>query len=413
MVSYKHVFRKNSGTLDYVLEEIEPKEELYFAIFGERKVFFLENEYKTLTERLIQMMTILDKEEKDLLLSLFGFEGKKYSIKEYATKLEVSENSVIYRRDKALRKLRNPFVHQNVKSGYFFLEGLYDKKYNFVDWKSIIIDEIKVRILGCEGKVSFFDSIFEKCRISVEIEDFEDIMVHINQLDLSARSYTALLKAGITTIGDLLNIFDSLSEINDLGIISYNEILTKLREYNYKNSVNCIIKIGEKETNYELKCSSFQQMSEQIYNFIYSENPVLGLLTEYELSIGLTSYLLSKGYLFLNVLYEERYLILQELEYVKLDVLKQEFIQFIDWLQFRYNRELFCVSIILANNAIAERLIKVQPKSYEGMIKCCNVKDEKVSEFYQEFFESCRDRNVNVILVPEDKIDQETGEYIC
>lgn len=398
MVSYKYVLRKNSGTLDYELSEIRPEEELYFAIFGEEHVLFLENEYQSLKDRLYQIIDTLDEEEKDLIISMFGLSGEKYSIKEYSQKADISENSVIYRRDKAIRKLKNPFINQKVKSGYHFLEGLYDKKYNFVDWKSIIIDEIKVRLFGREGKVSFYDSIFEKCKISVEIEDFQDIMVHINQLDLSTRSYTALLKAGITTIGDLLNIFDSLSEINDLGIISYNEILTKLRDFNYKNSVNCIVRVGEKATNNDLKCSSFQQMAEQVYSFINDESPTLNLLTEYELSIGLTSYLLSKGYLFLNVLYEERYYILQELDYVKLNVLKQEFIQFVDWLQFRYNKELHCVSISLINNALAERLIKARPKEFKDMIKCCNIKDESMSRFYKDFFESCEINNRKVII---------------
>lgn len=414
MVSYKYVFRKNSGTLTYALDTIKAEEELYFAVFGEENILFLENEYQTLKNRFQELLKILEEEERELITATFGFGEKKYSVKEYANEIGISEKSVIYRRDKALRKLKNPFFNQKLRSNYGLIEGMYSKKYNFVDWKSIILDDIKARIFGVEGNVSFLDSIFEKCRISVEIEDFQDIMVHINQLDLSPRSYTALLKAGITTIGDLLNIFDSLSEINDLGIMSYNEILTKLRDFNYKNSVKCTVRIGEKESIFDLKCSSFQQMAEQIYNFINGESPVLQLLTEYELSIGLSSYLLSKGYLFLNVLYEERYLILQELDYVKLEVLKKELLQFLEWIQLRYNEELHCVSVMLISNALAERLIRKQPVNYKEMIKCCSGKEETFCKFYKEFFEACMEKKTEIILYkkPETEGGHETNNRI-
>ncbi len=55
----------------------------------------------------------------------------------------------------------------------------------------------------------------------------------INSLSLSTRSYNALKRAGIDTIGEAVNAYNhgKLAAFRDIGIRSYKEIETKLIKY--------------------------------------------------------------------------------------------------------------------------------------------------------------------------------------
>lgn len=63
-------------------------------------------------------------------------------------------------------------------------------------------------------------------------------LMKINELDLSVRSYTCLMRAGCATVEDILEsikCYDDLCQIRNLGRRSMDEVIEKMREYGYSD----------------------------------------------------------------------------------------------------------------------------------------------------------------------------------
>ena len=92
----------------------------------------------------------------------------------------------------------------------------------------------------------------------------------IDCLDLSLRTYNALRRAGIDTIGDLLNVEEmgEILQIRNIGEISYKEIEEKIRNLKFQNYQ----KIKEEVTNETSKTSDKTKVEIILKKILYFRN---------------------------------------------------------------------------------------------------------------------------------------------
>lgn len=86
------------------------------------------------------------------------------------------------------------------------------------------------------GLVDTLDSVFGK-NIQVSIGFSENALrMSVEELALSVRSYNAIRRTGISTIGDLIERLNQgdLKGIRNLGAKSYKEIQTKILVYGFE-----------------------------------------------------------------------------------------------------------------------------------------------------------------------------------
>lgn len=55
--------------------------------------------------------------------------------------------------------------------------------------------------------------------------------VDINELDLSVRAWNCLRRANINTVQDIVDNFENLHRVRNLGCKCYNEVVEKIRPY--------------------------------------------------------------------------------------------------------------------------------------------------------------------------------------
>ena len=86
------------------------------------------------------------------------------------------------------------------------------------------------------GLVDTLDSVFGN-NIHVSIKFSENVcMANVDELALSVRSYNAIRRIGVMTIGDLIDRINQgdLRGVRNLGIKSYKEIQTKMLVYGFE-----------------------------------------------------------------------------------------------------------------------------------------------------------------------------------
>lgn len=86
------------------------------------------------------------------------------------------------------------------------------------------------------GLVDTLDRVFGK-NIQVSIGFSENALrMSVEELALSVRSYNAIRRTGISTIGDLIERLNQgdLKGIRNLGVKSYKEIQTKILVYGFE-----------------------------------------------------------------------------------------------------------------------------------------------------------------------------------
>lgn len=65
-------------------------------------------------------------------------------------------------------------------------------------------------------------------------DDGEKLCMSIEELELSVRSYNCLTRAGISTVGDLIDLtLEDLRQINNLGKKNFDEIVTKIHNLGF------------------------------------------------------------------------------------------------------------------------------------------------------------------------------------
>lgn len=106
-----------------------------------------------------------------------------------------------------------------------------------------IINELKKGFSAIEVAAKYdisstqITNIVKKYKRLIEKEEDNYDDNHIYRLNLSTRSYNALLRREITTIDQLVEVFkdpDEVAKIRNLGPTGYNDIVDKLKQYGYE-----------------------------------------------------------------------------------------------------------------------------------------------------------------------------------
>jgi DNA-directed RNA polymerase subunit alpha len=103
------------------------------------------------------------------------------------------------------------------------------------------IDAFKNAVTNMNAQMSVFrqivnidNSIPDKPKVEKDTRDIKDLLVRIEDLNLSARSFNSLDKNNIQYIGQIVLMSSvELRGVRNLGKKSYEEILDKVKEYNF------------------------------------------------------------------------------------------------------------------------------------------------------------------------------------
>lgn len=130
---------------------------------------------------------------------------------------------------KATRKLRHPSRANYIRKGYRVASGIvFDKALEY--W----IPEIAKAKEYAERKIAEYKELAEN--VGAEMPD-DRLETDIADLELSVRSYNCLRRAGLNTIGDIVNLEDGqrrMMRVRNLGRKSLEEVYARLREHGYK-----------------------------------------------------------------------------------------------------------------------------------------------------------------------------------
>ena len=155
----------------------------------------------------------LNEREREVINYRFGFLGELNSLDKTAIHMRITRERVRQIEAKALRKLRNPRWLKK------FLPN-YDLK----------IKELKEN----ETMKDIEKRLDEKQKINtnIKVNHINIITTPLDQIGLTVRAYNCLKRTGINNVGQLSKISKSkLEKIRNLGKVSQQEIIDKLKEY--------------------------------------------------------------------------------------------------------------------------------------------------------------------------------------
>lgn len=138
---------------------------------------------------------------------------------------------------KSLRKLRHPSRLKYIQRGYKIISGELEQQISdrysdaLKHYESAYIE----KIAELQKKIADADKILDRTNTK-EAEDFIDsIMIPIEDMDMSTRSYHCLSRAGVKNIGQVCGMtYDELCHVRNLGRKSVDEIISKLNMHGFK-----------------------------------------------------------------------------------------------------------------------------------------------------------------------------------
>ena len=195
-------------------------------------------------------------------------EGLTKNLKNIGEEFRLSKERIRQIELKALAKLRK--THRISK---------YKVDFNQVKNSKLLTDEERQQITEIEKdiqlqngdvskKLEFLRTIKEELRIreehltnrnleDIEIDKSENLKIQIEELELSTRATKCLRRTGIKTINDLSNItYERLIRTRNLGLITMEEIMDKMREYG--------ISFKEEKQESELEDTTDRRLHEKV-----------------------------------------------------------------------------------------------------------------------------------------------------
>lgn len=191
-------------------------ENIFFELVGGEANIVSDN-----VEGLEYVISLLTEREQTILKARY-INGE--TLEEVGKTFGVTRDRIRQIQAKALRKLRHPSRRK------YYIKG-----------KSVVEAEIKLlEELHEIEKQNYLNAIKEKWeqqqeeRKELHEELKIDVSGEIETLDLSLRSYNCLKRAGINTVGELIQTSASqLKKVRNLGLKSYQEIEQKIADMGY------------------------------------------------------------------------------------------------------------------------------------------------------------------------------------
>ncbi len=256
------------------IETVDPYLELLHNVFGSYIIdttscYFDEKEAVTK-----KVLKTLAKCEEEVIISLFGlFGNEKNTPEQIKVKNGMADDEWQEFIARTFRKLRHP-------SRSKLLRGIGCEPNNYCsyvlgseyqnDIHSKLIKEIKEVINDNKKDTVFLNRVLQKNEIELEAIHLKYLNpdININDIDLTVRTYTCLVRADIHTVNEIIDMSDDdLMKLRNFGRKSLDEISYKLHEIKKSigqyNSV-CVVKNGEK-TVYKFFDDDLEKISNEIY----------------------------------------------------------------------------------------------------------------------------------------------------
>lgn len=426
-----YVLRRSGRKNVFQLDMARPYEALYCSIFGEGGVNeFFYSEYENMQNALDEIMETLTERDVKVLLYRFGYLGEFYSLRDAGHKLGCSGELVRLVERKALRKMRHPSRSRRLRSKYPEHGVFFEKSEGPIDYKKIIFTELDKYIRGEKYRFDFLDKIMEKNNISVTCPISGNYnLISIEDLELGVRTYHCLKRAGIDTLGDLLNkSAEDMMRVRNLGRKSLEELMRLLKEMNVewtafdesqkstiqKEKFKTIHFVRNKEcTKYKVNCKNNDELTECIYEMILQECTKWPPIIEYNISTGLLNLLLLKGYFFVESVIDEYEQIIKDFSLSGYDAYEGELENFVqDMKKYIKNVTHSSTKIIWLSTDVAKKIMAKKPETYSELFECFVAKDEETKEKYREILhDHLMFSKVNVEIMPLENQQDRYAKY--
>lgn len=158
---------------------------------------------------LLEQLETLTVREKDVLLMRYEH---GMTLEQCGNKYNVTKERIREIEAKALRKLRHPS-----RSREFILDTMH-KAHEIAEER----DKLKLEVI----------TLRERCKVDEPETERPYTDIHIEDLELSVRSYNCLARANMYHLSDFEGkTVEDLKKVRNLGMKSIKEIVLKLREY--------------------------------------------------------------------------------------------------------------------------------------------------------------------------------------
>ena len=174
----------------------------------------------------LEMMNhVLTPREQDVLRVRYSAGGK--SLKSAGEIFGVTQERIRQIEAKAFRKLKGPHLREYIAVPYHEWKAEYDARIRAEEREK----EANERLTLLLEKLP----ALEKKHAENEIDLAQAAKIHLEELDLSVRSYNCLRRYGMNNLQDILDIdsMEGMKRIRNLGIKSVMEIINKVHEYGY------------------------------------------------------------------------------------------------------------------------------------------------------------------------------------
>ncbi len=158
---------------------------------------------------LLEQLDTLTVREKDILLMRYEH---GMTLEQCGNKYNVTKERIREIEAKALRKLRHPS-----RSREFILDTMH-KAHEIAEER----DKLKLEVI----------TLRERCKVDEPETERPYTDIHIEDMELSVRSYNCLARANMYHLSDFEGkTVEDLKKVRNLGMKSIKEIILKLREY--------------------------------------------------------------------------------------------------------------------------------------------------------------------------------------
>ena len=424
MKKYVLYYDESSADDTYYIKNMESWEMLYFACFNVTEIKLTAWSRRNIEQRIKNSITRLPSIQQHIINGLFGFDGKYTTVEELASKYRKDCSDIIKIEQLAILHLRNSLT-QSVASDYDIVKNNAVNKTNKNYLYKIVLDEAWEYMVGNTSNSGIFSKILEVNNITIVFENvaFLNLDIPIEEVGLSfhAKKELELDKKWIKTVADLIvetdvcssrisgttyavskKIKDDLTRFLSLFIVQNNiEVDNKgILAFLKKRIVIMVFIIGEDVYKNAFYINQKEDAYSFLFDSIFNKNDNI---FKYNLSNGLSSILLTLGFLYTDMIIDNHNAILDTLHHFGFAYV-EEFSSFYNKLKkAKFNEEHREYNAICITEDTANKLCAYTPMNQGQIEFIFDEDDEKdlMNLSYEQFRIVDRRENNNNSEIPK------------
>lgn len=385
------VFGKNK------LEIIEINPFIKFAkrVFGSKDdILITDFAYEHSNEIIKLMLNTLIEKECKVIRYLFGLNCEEKNYREIAELFNTSEQMIEKIAESGLRKIRSGWAILSGEKAKIKTIANFYGIYYMDNLKAILRAEVDALIKENKKANVFLNNIMKRYNINIENITYYmpacyEYDCDIEDMDLEVRDYNCLRRAGIKTYSQLrLMSWDEIANIRNLGSKSFERVKAAMERCGQNDDeTNTIVFLHNNEkTVYKYIDVDIDKISKSIYCKILNLKPSATQLFNFELSPALMHVLLQKGYLYIEDVFNDSTVLIQQLKSCDFENLAYE----IEYLVKKYGSETEAEILYLrsCNDEVYKFVTEQQCTSASDFImKCTDASLDSVKQISSELSE--------------------------